>query len=199
MICTSSLNHHQYTLNHAKFLPPFHRILRTFLLRIFRRHYHCRHHRYLNFPSTDRAFRFMLHIESQAVLLSWQPLSDLGPAEVEVVFGTPSRHCIGSGICLIAKRSAARGKIDCPHAPALLSVMRQRQLLLLSFPMALTQDARARDLLNQPLLQLEESVRFPTHLSRIWQMTGQYILPGQYPVTFATDSRVLCLRLGFRS
>jgi hypothetical protein len=140
----------------------------------------------------------MLYSEFQTMPLSWQPLTDLGPAEVEVVFGTPSRHCFGSGICLITRRSGTRSRIHCPHAPALLSVMRKRQLLLLSFPLATISNSGAYDLLSNPHLLLEEPVRFPTHLNKPWQMAGQYILAGNYPVTMTADSRILCLNLGFR-
>ena len=36
----------------------------------------------------------------------------------EVIFGTPSQNCIGSGICMIMSRLPVRQPLRCPHTPA---------------------------------------------------------------------------------
>ena len=60
----------------------------------------------------------------QSTLESVHPALLLSPpvreVEMEVVFGTPSRNCSGTGICMIASRLPQGHDIPCLHAPAII-------------------------------------------------------------------------------
>lgn len=101
-------------------------------------------------------------------------------AEVEVVFGTPSRNCEGNGICMVTGRFPPDYTISCSHAPAILYSDRQNRKLVFRFPKRCL-SARAKECLlaNEEFI-VEEPFRIPINLVRQWKLSGKYIPTGRY-------------------
>lgn len=101
-------------------------------------------------------------------------------AEVEVVFGTPSRNCEGSGICMVTGRFPPGYTISCPHARAILYCDEQNRELVFRFPKRYL-SARAKErLFTDEKFLVEEPFRIPLKLVRQWKLPGRYIPTGRY-------------------
>lgn len=102
------------------------------------------------------------------------------PLEIksEVVFGSPSQNCLGTGICMVMHRLPKEYTIRCPHAPAWFSY--EEGGLLLRFSKQGVQDERVLAMFDSPWFWVEERFKLPLYMSRrlllpaIWGAAGLY-------------------------
>jgi hypothetical protein len=102
------------------------------------------------------------------------------PLEIksEVVFGSPSQNCLGTGICMVMHRLPRLYTIRCPHASAWFSY--EEGGLLLRFPKHRVQDEKALTLFESPWFWVEECFKLPLYMSRrlllpsTWGAAGLY-------------------------
>ncbi|MBN8679495.1 MAG: hypothetical protein J0M29_14795 [Chitinophagales bacterium] len=104
------------------------------------------------------------------------------PLEVrmEVVFGTPSQNCIGSGVCMVMHHLPQRYPLYCPHAPALISF--QGGQILFRFLKTEMQRADACHRFEGPWFVVEEEFRMPKSTARRLGMPTEWIQPGVYAI-----------------
>lgn len=101
-------------------------------------------------------------------------------AEMEVVFGTPSRNCSGAGICLVMNRSAKLLKrIVCPHAPALIYYNSGKELVF-RFRKRLVDAGTVSLYFNKEGFLVEEPFSLPHRLVRQWNLPITQVQPGRY-------------------
>ena len=99
--------------------------------------------------------------------------------EMEVVFGTPSRNCSGTGICMIAGRLPQGKVIPCPHAPAIIYCVPGQELVFRFRKQHL--GPRAVDAFFQTSdFRVEEPFSLPQRLIRQWELPIGQIPPGRY-------------------
>ncbi|MCS6929732.1 MAG: hypothetical protein NZM43_09565 [Saprospiraceae bacterium] len=116
-------------------------------------------------------------------------LPDLGPvsvpireAEVEVIFGTPSRNCEGSGICMVTGRFPNGYTVSCPHAPAIIYCEQEREELVVRFQKRHLTEAVLKRLTESEMFLVEEPFCIPRQLVQRWGLPNRYIPAGRYPV-----------------
>ena len=100
-----------------------------------------------------------------------------------VVFGTPSKNCQGSGICMVAK-PAFTERIACRHVDAFVSSP-SAGTLWFRFP-ASKAEHRA---LAERYFRVEEAFVIPGWLLAKSSMKSAVINPGSYPVLNTADGR----------
>jgi hypothetical protein len=122
----------------------------------------------------------MLKYQTQAQ--PQMPITIFSPLEVrmEVVFGTPSQNCIGSGVCMVMHQLPQRYPLYCPHAPALISY--QDGLLLFRFLKMDMQRADAAARFRGPWFEVNEEFRMPRSTARRLGMPTEWVRPGAYPI-----------------
>lgn len=112
-------------------------------------------------------------------------------AEVEVVFGTPSRNCEGSGICMVTSRFPAGYTVPCPHARAIIYCDTERRELVFRFPKRYLSEITLKRLKDNDVFVVEEPFRIPQVLIRRWGLSGRYISAGRYPIeVYSTEWRL---------
>jgi len=123
----------------------------------------------------------------------WRPLTQTNGMRMEVVFGTPSQNCIGSGICMVMNRLPSRQQLRCPHAPAWLSF--EQGLLVFRFPKSevLSEEAILR--FASPWFLVQEPFQVPRHCARQLGMPAQQISPGVYKIRETHLDWVLAFQL----
>lgn len=99
--------------------------------------------------------------------------------EMEVVFGTPSKNCSGTGICMIAGRFPQGYTIPCPHAPAIIHCIRNQELVFRFRKHRLPEEA-ARTYFSTGSFLVEEAFSLPQRLIRLWGLSIEAIPPGRY-------------------
>ncbi|MFN0015207.1 MAG: hypothetical protein ACKVU2_11725 [Saprospiraceae bacterium] len=97
----------------------------------------------------------------------------------EVVFGTPSKHCSGNGICMVSYRPLRLTAIRCPHAPARIRRVPGEGLVFLFAKEHINTDELLAYFSDQYFL-VDESFALPTQLVRIWQLDSLWIPSGHY-------------------
>lgn len=104
------------------------------------------------------------------------------PLEIrmEVVFGTPSQNCIGSGICMVMNRLPRLQTLRCPHATAWLSCLPGTLVFRFSKTDIQTEEARLR--LAGPWFPVMESFCIPRHTARRLGLVTEWIWPGLYRI-----------------
>ncbi len=116
----------------------------------------------------------------QKQLVPSLPISLFQTKEIrmEVVFGTPSQNCIGSGICMVMNRLPPN--LRCPNAPVWVSY--ENGMLAFRFLKSemLREDAQSR--FESPWFFVEESFQLPRYTARRLGMTTHWVSPGLYPI-----------------
>jgi len=106
-------------------------------------------------------------------------LPDMYTARVEVVFGTPSKHCSGSGICMVTSAPLVRTTITCPHAPARLRKVPGEGLVFLFAKKHINTDALMAYFVS-PYFLVEEPFALPRRLAKYWHLPLSWVPPGCY-------------------
>jgi len=99
--------------------------------------------------------------------------------EMEVVFGTPSQNCSGTGICMLTGRLPKRHTITCPHAPAIVHYPPGRELIF-RFRKSHLGDQILRQYFSSDTFVVEEAFRIPLQLVRSWRLPVRVVKPGDY-------------------
>lgn len=105
----------------------------------------------------------------------------LREVEMEVVFGTPSKNCSGTGICMIAGRFPQGYTIPCPHAPAIIHCIRNQELVF-RFRKHRVPEEVAQAYFSTGSFLVEEAFALPQRLIRLWGLSIEAIPPGRYPL-----------------
>ncbi len=100
---------------------------------------------------------------------------------MEVVFGTPSQNCIGSGICMVMNRLPYRQQLRCPHAPAWLSF--EQGLLVFQFSKSEVLGKEAINRFASPWFLVQEPFQVPRHCARQLGLPALWVSPGLYKIT----------------
>jgi hypothetical protein len=110
------------------------------------------------------------------------PITIFPPLEVrmEVVFGTPSQNCIGSGVCMVMHHLPQRYPLHCPHMPAMISY--QGGQLLFRFPKSEVQRPDAAVRFEGSWFLVEEEFRMPKSTARRLGMPSEWVRPGTYAI-----------------
>lgn len=99
----------------------------------------------------------------------------------QVVFGTPTRNCMGSGICKVYTiHGATRLNIACEMVLAHLAVLDNQ--LQISFSIKSCTEQLLQKHFSQEYFWVEEIFPLPTWLSRKLQSSTAFVPIGQYPV-----------------
>lgn len=107
----------------------------------------------------------------------------------EVIFGTPSKNCQGSGICMVAKSSFFDGRpIACKYATSFVSSP-SPGILMFRFPKSSIGRWENYRLLEEEFFWVEEAFILPRWLGVKCNMTSAVVRPGKYPVIDTIDSR----------
>ena len=122
----------------------------------------------------------MLQQQNRIVHSMTMPLSQTHEVKMEVVFGTPSQNCIGSGVCMLMNRAPQNKQLSCPHAPAWLSYQQGRLTFRFLKEAVTRQDCIAR--FESPWFLVEEPFEIPRTTARRLGMTTSWVAPGLYAV-----------------
>ena len=98
---------------------------------------------------------------------------------MEVVFGTPSKNCSGSGICMISSRLPREYSIPCPHAPVIIHYVPNQELVF-RFRKQHLSDKAVQAYFSAGLFRVEESFSLPQRLVQLWALPVNQISPGRY-------------------
>ncbi len=98
----------------------------------------------------------------------------------EVVFGTPSKHCAGAGICMVSISSNLLRLVTCPTAPVWISSAGAAWLQFRFEKSVLGTAIKNR--LNMQEFVVEEAFRLPLQLVRQLGLNSCWGAPGIYPV-----------------
>lgn len=104
---------------------------------------------------------------------------DAHTARVEVVFGTPSKQCSGSGICIVTSAPLIRTPIICPHAPARLRRVPGEGLVFLFAKKHINTDVLMAYFAS-PYFLVEEPFALPRRLVKDWHLPTSWVAPGCY-------------------
>ncbi len=99
--------------------------------------------------------------------------------EMEVVFGTPSKNCSGSGICMITSRFPEGHSISCPHARAIIHVAPGEELVFRFRKHRLCNRA-VQAYFSAGFFPVEETFSLPQRLVRQFGLPINTIPPGRY-------------------
>ena len=101
------------------------------------------------------------------------------PILVEVIFGVPSKHCQGAGICNLMAINHVRAHWKCPSARALLSFSSSGSICL-SFERSELSSAVLERFFKGQLFQVEEAFPLPNHLCSLLNISPYIIASGRY-------------------
>lgn len=105
-------------------------------------------------------------------------LAQIREISMEVVFGTPSQNCIGSGICMLMNRLPHHQQLQCPHAPAWISFVQGSLVFRFSKVEVTRKDAVSR--FNDSWFLVEESFKLPRYSARHLGLPVEWVRPGMY-------------------
>jgi hypothetical protein len=111
----------------------------------------------------------------------------------EVIFGTPSQNCIGSGICMIMSRLPVRQPLRCPHAPAWIYFEQDQLVFRFSKSAMLREEVKSR--FSTPWFLVMESFQLPRHFARQLGLPSSWVPPGLYKVTETNQDWFLTFQL----
>lgn len=104
----------------------------------------------------------------------------------QVVFGTPSRNCLGSGICKVyTLHGAKRLNIACEMVMAHLVLLDTQ--LQISFSIQACTEQLLQQHFSHPYFQVEEDFVLPTWLSRKLNSAAVFVPAGEYPILCKND------------
>lgn len=134
-----------------------------------------------------------MHHFNQVAQPQMRSVTQTSGIRMEVVFGTPSQNCIGSGICMIMNRFPVGQQLRCPHAPAWINY--EQGQLVFRFLKAETfrEDAKVR--LSSPWFLILESFQLPRHCARQLGLPAHWVSPGLYKVIEGPQDWVLKFQL----
>lgn len=124
------------------------------------------------------------HTQYQNTLVN--PLSDIGikktRIKADIVFGSPSTGCKGSGVCMVLPATQARNALKCPHSTAWISMTNQRKLRFAFLRQSMTEQ-HIKCYFRWNLFQVFESVSMPLFVQkRIGASRPLILKPGIYIV-----------------
>lgn len=108
------------------------------------------------------------------------PLVLVKEIRMEVVFGTPSQNCIGSGICMVMSRLPSIQPLRCPHAAAWISYAHGQLRFRFSKSEVEREDAVRR--FDSPWFLVRESFQISRYTARRLGMASPWISPGVFPI-----------------
>lgn len=100
--------------------------------------------------------------------------------EMEVVFGSPSQNCGGSGICMMISRLPKARVLPCPHARASVAVVGNS--LRFRFAKSQMMEQYARRYFSTGYFEVFEAYQVPLRISRSLGRLGLMVRPGKYQV-----------------
>ncbi len=112
----------------------------------------------------------------------------------EVVFGTPSKHCAGAGICMVSISSARSRIINCPCVPVWISSSGPHSVQF-RFEKSCLHPNIADERFSQQGFTVEEAFRLPLRLVRKFGLISHWGQPGIYPVIEQENDWLLHFRL----
>lgn len=122
-------------------------------------------------------------------------LLPLEEVKMEVVFGSPSKHCAGLGICMIYHHDPMlKHTIQCPSFIAFLSPTPNLSLRF-RFPKAGYTDERVAARLATDFFLVEERFYIPRSLASAWHLPSVWAAPGSYPVLETPQEWLLQIRM----
>lgn len=108
-----------------------------------------------------------------------------------VIFGTPSRNCTGSGICMVTSLQILRkNRYACSYVRAWLGRGMGGELMI-RFPFEAVSDPSHRQLLSCKLFEVDETFRIPPWLTSAWGKSSIFIPPGRYAIRKTDDSWII--------
>lgn len=108
-----------------------------------------------------------------------------------VIFGTPSRNCTGSGICMVTSIGhIRRRKFPCVCVTAYLS-MSPEGAIYLRIPYSTADSDRHNHLFRKRIFEVDETFRIPPWLMSPWGKSSIFIPPGRYGIRRAADSWII--------
>jgi len=119
-------------------------------------------------------------MQNQNRLLPSLPLRSALRQEIkmEVVFGTPSQNCIGSGVCMVMSRLPRAQVLPCPHAPAWISYQPGRLVFRFQKTEVLREDSIRR--FSTPFFLVNEAFYLPRIAARQLGLPSSCVPPGVY-------------------
>ncbi|NUO02186.1 MAG: hypothetical protein HUU01_16390 [Saprospiraceae bacterium] len=114
--------------------------------------------------------------------------------KAEVVFGTPSKHCAGAGICMVSISSARTRIISCPCTVAWVSSTDPQWLQFRFEKSCLQQHIVDGHFSGQEFL-VEEPFHVPLRLVRQLGLIAHSGQPGVYPVIEEENNWLIRIRL----
>ncbi|MBP6811222.1 MAG: hypothetical protein KA138_06870 [Saprospiraceae bacterium] len=114
--------------------------------------------------------------------------------KAEVVFGTPSKHCAGAGICMVSISSAKTRVITCPSAPVWISSSNPTSLKF-RFEKSCLQSNISNRHFSQREFMVEEAFHLPLRLVRQLGLASHWGQPGIYPIIEQESDWLLCFQL----
>jgi hypothetical protein len=112
---------------------------------------------------------------------------------MEVVFGTPSQNCIGSGVCMVMNRLPSHRTLHCPHAPAWISFDQDKVLFRFLKTEVVREDAVRR--FDSPWFLVQEPFEIPRLTARSLGMSSNRVCPGVYTVEERAGDWVIAFNL----
>ena len=122
----------------------------------------------------------MLQIQQKVAPLMPMRVSQTREIRMEVVFGTPSQNCIGSGVCMVMNRLPRHRTLHCPHAPAWISYDQGKVLFRFDKSEVTREDAIIR--FNEVWFPVQEAFEIPRLTARDLGLASTWILPGIYSI-----------------
>ncbi len=112
---------------------------------------------------------------------------------MEVVFGTPSQNCIGSGVCMVMSRLPRRSGLWCPHAPAWISY--EVNELKFRFVKSEVNREDAIPRLNSRFFLMRETFQLPQRAAMQLGLPTPWVRPGLYPLAETSKEWILSVGL----
>ncbi len=108
-----------------------------------------------------------------------------------VIFGTPSRNCTGSGICMVSSLQTLRRKrYPCDHVMAYLGQGINGELTI-RIPFTAVPEALRRQFFRDKIFKVDETFQIPPWLTSPWGKYRIYIPPGRYEIQKSADSWII--------
>ena len=114
--------------------------------------------------------------------------------KAEVVFGTPSKHCAGAGICMVSISGARTRLITCTCAPAWISSS-DPYWLKFRFEKSCLQPNIVDGRFSQQDFRFEEAFHLPLRVVRQLGLVSPWGQPGIYPIIEQENDWLICFRL----
>lgn len=132
-----------------------------------------------------------------APLHAMLPFSPFLEVKTEVVFGSPSQNCGGSGICMMISRLPKARVLSCPHAPAFVAVVGDG--LRFRFLKDQQMEPYAWRYFSTGYFEILEAYRLPLSISRGLGLFGMGLMPGKYRVEETAQEWRFYVRYDFES